>query len=429
MIRFLLGTFLLLTPAQSVNFFSLKEDAEIGAESADEAEQSLQIIKNFNVDQYVGSIAQRLVLNRSLPPLKYRFQIVNSRDINSLGFPGGAIYLYRGLVNLASTDDELAAILAHEVSHIGSRHGTQQLSRQLLLEAPIAIAAGTPISEVWKEQIARLGITLGVDAPFLRYSRDQEQEAGLMAVRLMANAEFDPNAFRTLIEKINESQAAFLFNHPQSQKFSPEITEEIDRLSNPARQAHETAGFRVFRTTLQKVGPPAPAKATLAAAVAAADALANVFTHPMDFYRLGYPAGWQVTRTGPNGAIIAPADGVQFSGDVNRGVMFDLFDITVADRSFTLEQATNRLMVFLRQRNQYLRIVPGAQKQTLVSDEPGLRTVMIGKSDTNNSSEVAWVVTRLYYQSLFYMVFVAPEDEFPMYQPVFEQIIRSVRLR
>ena len=108
--------------------------------------------------------------------------------------------------------------------------------------------------------------------------------------------------------------------------------------------------------------------------------------------------------------------------------MFDLFDISVPDRSLTLEQATNRLMVFLRQRNESLRVVPGAQTQTLISDEPGLRTVMIGKPD-KNSSEVAWVVTRLYYQNLFYMVFVAPEDEFTMYQPIFEQMIRSVRLR
>jgi hypothetical protein len=53
---------------------------------------------------------------------------------------------------------------------------------------------------------------------------------------------------------------------------------------------------------------------------------------------------------------------------------------------------------------------------------------MIGK-EANKDSEVAWVVTRMYYQSLFYMVFVAPEDEFPMYQPVFEQMIRSVRMR
>jgi hypothetical protein len=123
--------------------------------------------------------------------------------------------------------------------------------------------------------------------------------------------------------------------------------------------------------------------------------------------------------------------------------MVDLFDISLPDRSLTLEQATNRLLAVLRQRNQppadprfvdregktSLRIVPGAQAQLLISDEPGLRTVMIGRPDASSQPEVAWVVTRLYYQTLFYMVFVAPEDEFPTYQPVFEQMIRSVRFR
>ncbi|HEY2379908.1 MAG TPA: M48 family metalloprotease [Terriglobia bacterium] len=428
MISFLLGALLLLTSGNSVNFFSVKQDVEIGAESSKEAEHSLRLIRNLTLNQYVGAIAQRITQNRSLPPLKYRFQIVNSREINSLGFPGGPIYLYRGLVDMASNDDELAAIVAHEVSHVASRHGTQQLSKQLLLEAPISIAGGLPISEVWKEEISKLGITLGVDAPFLRYSRDQELEADLMAVHLMANAQFDPNAFLTLIEKINESQAPFLFNHPQAKIISPELAGEIDRLSLQAHHAHDNAGFRGFRAALLKLSFPEPVKAA-SPADAPPDELANVFTHPMDYYRIGYPAGWQVTRTGANGAIIAPADGVQPSGDVHRGVMFDLFDISGTDRSFTLEEATNRLMVFLRQRNQSLRIVPGAQTQMLVSDEPGVRTIMIGKSDTSSSSEVAWVVTRLYYQSLFYMVFVAPEDEFPMYQPVFEQMIRNARLR
>src|SRR5207245_3434476 len=129
--------------------------------------------------------------------------------------------------------------------------------------------------------------------------------------------------------------------------------------------------------------------------------------HPQDYYRLGFPSGWLVTSNGRNGAIIAPIDGV-VGADITRGIMFDLFDIAVPDRSLTLEQATNRLIVFLHQRNQSLRIVPGAQTQMLVSDEPAVRTVIIGKGDSSNSSEVAWVVTRLYYQSLFYMVFVVP---------------------
>jgi Zn-dependent protease with chaperone function len=435
MTRLLLGALLLLTSVQSINFFSLKQDVEIGSASEKEARQSLPLVPSPYLNQYVQAIGQRIAQNRSLPALRYRFQIVNSKDINSIGFPGGAIYIYRGLLDMAANDDELAAIVAHEVSHVASRHGTVQLSRQLLVLAPLAIAAGLPAADVWKEEIAKLGISLGMDAPFLRYSRDQELEAASMAVRLMAEARFDPNAFRTLLEKMNEAQTgAFGFNHPQGQNFSPEIAEQIEALATPQHLAHTSAEFRAFRTALQKIAyqPPAKPAAGAADAGTAVDPLSNVFTHPLDYYRIGYPPGWRVTSTGPNGAIIAPADGIQTSrngDDVSLGVMFDLFDISVPDRSLTLEQATNRLISYLILRNESLRNVPGAETQTLISDEPGLRAVMIGKSVTSKSSEVAWVVTRFYYQSLFYMVFVAPEDKFSAYQPIFEQMMRSVRMK
>ncbi len=168
MTSLLLGALLLLTPGQSVNFFSLRQDVEIGSESAREAEQSLLLVRDAAVNRYVQAIGQRVVQNRLTPAIRYRFQIVNSKDINSLGFPGGAVYIYRGLLDVASNDDELAAIVAHEISHIASRHGTVQLSRQLLVQDPISIAAGLPASEVWKEEIRKLGISLGIDAPLKR---------------------------------------------------------------------------------------------------------------------------------------------------------------------------------------------------------------------------------------------------------------------
>jgi Zn-dependent protease with chaperone function len=431
---------LLLAAAQSINFFSTQQDIEIGSESAREAERSVALAPISSAPhQYVASVGRRVVQNKSLPALKYRFRIVNSHDIHSAGFPGGAVYLNRGLLDVASTDDELAAILAHEVSHVASRHGTVQLSRQLLVQAPIAIAAGTPASQVWKDEITKLGVALGMDAPFLRYSREQEVEAGLMAVRLMADARYDPRAFQTLLEKVQEAQTAdapralaFAFNHPQTHELHPEIALLIEGLATPARTARASADFHAFRSGLMRLPEPTAKSVVATDAAAAPGVLPNVFTHAMDFYGLSYPEEWQVTRTGPHGAMIAPADGVQSSrvgDDLTRGVMFDLFAVPVTDRALTLEQATNRLIIFLRQRNQSLRIVPGAQMQTLVSDDQGLRTVLIGRSDATGQSEVAWVVTRLYFQSLFYMVFVAPEDEFPSYQPVFEQMIRSVRFR
>lgn len=434
----MLGALLLLangqaqTPTQApitggINFFSVKQDSEIGSELSKEAERVLPLVRDANINRYLYSIGQRLRRNLPQPALPFRFRLVNSKDVNSLGFPGGSIFVDRGLIEITSNEDELAAILAHEIGHVVSRHGTAQLSRQLLVQAPISIAAGLLTTEAWKDQLTKLGIAFGVDASFLRYTRDQELEANLMALRLLTGARFDPKALGAVLD--NVSGATFVFNHPHSENVLEDLDVEIERLSPAAGQrTHVSAEFRTFQSALQKI----PYPTVVEKEPVASDATSSIFTHPMDFYRLGYPSGWQVTRRGPNGAIIAPSDGVQSSragNDVTHGVMLDLFDLSVADRALTLDQATNRLIVYLRQNNQSLRIVPGAQRQTLISDEPGLRTVMIGKSGAANSSEVVWVVTRLYYQSLFYMVFVAPEDEFPSYEPIFEQMIRSAQLR
>ncbi len=416
--------------SKSINFFSLAQDIEIGTEASAEAERMLPLVKDANLNRYIRLIGQRLSANAPLPKLQYRFRIVNSKDVDSVGFPGGAIYINRGLLELAANEDEFAAILAHEIGHVAARHGTAQLSRQLLVKAPISIAGGLPTQDGWKEQLTKLGVSFG--PTFLRYTRDQEIEASIVAVRLLSESHFDANGLRTILSRLsfappNEvSRPLFIFNHPQGESISPELDAEITAVTTKPR-TRSGQEFRAFQSALVKLPFPAEKESRLEGP---ASGIAEIFKHPLEYYILGYPSGWQVTRNGPNGAIIAPADGVQSSrvgDDVTRGAMFDLFD--VSDRPLTLEQATNRLIIFLRQRNQSLRVVPGAQTHTLVSDEPGLRTIMIGKSNTTDSVEVVWVVTRMYYQSLFYIVFVAPEEEFPIYQPTFEQMIRSVHLR
>src|SRR5262249_27625848 len=135
--------------------------------------------------------------------------------------------------------------------------------------------------------------------------------------------------------------------HPQSQMLSPEITDVIEQLETSAVHARASTEFQSFRSALLKLSPPSAKTTPVAEPDSASTALSMVFTHPMDYYQLAYPSGWQVTRNTPDGAIIAPVDGVQSSrngNDVTHGVMLDLFDISLPDRSLTLEQATNRLL-------------------------------------------------------------------------------------
>src|SRR5215472_17506124 len=211
----------LTTPTPGINFFSPQQDIDIGNESSLEAEKQLSLVQDVRLNQYVRTIAQR-VLSGSAPALnRFQFHIVNSNEGHSLAFPNGAIYLFRGLLGMTSNDAEVAAIIAHEVSHVLCRHATSQLSRQLLVQAPISLSAGLPMSEGWKEQLNRLGVVFGVNAPFLHYSPEQEAEASAMTSKLLRAARFDDEALDELFQRLMETSKkpdapilTFLYNHP-----------------------------------------------------------------------------------------------------------------------------------------------------------------------------------------------------------------------
>jgi len=440
------GVFWLLTIQQpsassGINFFSLQQDAEIGAEASAEADKTLLLVRDANLNRYVRNIGQRLVGSGSLPEFQYRFRIVNSREINSTGFPGGAIYVNRGLIEVTANEDEFAAILAHEIGHVAGRHGTSQLSRQLLVQAPITIAAGLPTNAGWRDQLVKLGVSLGVRSSFLRYHRDQEIEACLTAMRLLNGAQFNPRALGTLLEKLNDVETgeiirrpALVFNHPQAEALRVQMDAELERLTADRRYRRNAGEFSWFQSALHKMPYPRVAEPA-EVDIGPADALPENHAHHLNYFQFAYPKGWQANRNGEHGVIITPPDGVQparSGNDITRGLIVDFMDL--GERQLTLEQATDRLIVALKQptRNQQLNIVPGAQTHTLVSDEVGLRTILVGRQCrpvVGCESEVVWLVTRMYYQSLFYMAFVAPEEEFPKYQPMFEQIIRSTRFK
>src|SRR5215469_13526682 len=139
-------------PGPGINFFSRQQDIDIGTESALEAEEQLTLVQDARLNLYLRAIAQRLILGSALNASRFQFHIVNSDDVDSLAFPNGSIYIYRGLLAITADDAQVAGIVAHEISHVVSRHATSQLSRQLLVQAPVSLSAGLPMAEGWKEQ-------------------------------------------------------------------------------------------------------------------------------------------------------------------------------------------------------------------------------------------------------------------------------------
>jgi hypothetical protein len=139
---------------------------------------------------YLNDVAQRLVAVAPGARYPYRVRAVDSSDINAFTFPGGFLYVNRGLLAATRNESELAGVLAHEVSHVALRHGTHEASKAYGAQAGLGILGGLlghGKSGTTQQIIQAIG-GLGLNAVFMKFSRNDEQEADLLGIRMMKKA-------------------------------------------------------------------------------------------------------------------------------------------------------------------------------------------------------------------------------------------------
>lgn len=129
----------------------------------------------------------------------YKFTIVNSPIINAFALPGGFVYLSRGLLSLASSEAEVAGVLAHELGHVNARHTAERLSQAQLAQLGLGVlglALGNSAVSNALGQVAGLAIQ--------SHSRDQELEADTLGIRYMSQAGYDPDGSVSFLATLRE---------------------------------------------------------------------------------------------------------------------------------------------------------------------------------------------------------------------------------
>src|SRR5262245_195946 len=202
------------------NLFSAQDDVQIGQQSAAEAERQLPILRDASVQQYVDRIGQRLAANAGGPGFQYQFRVINASDINAFALPGGYVYVNRGVLDQARNDGEVAGVLAHEISHVSLRHGTHQASKAYLAQAGIGILGGIlggKVSEGTANILNAVG-GIGLNALFLKYSRDLETQADIRGSQILAASGYSPadmvSFFHTLEGVDKAKKTNWLSDHP-----------------------------------------------------------------------------------------------------------------------------------------------------------------------------------------------------------------------
>ena len=145
---------------------------------------------------------------------RWEVTVFGSPQANAFALPGGKIGVYTGLFDVAYSQDQLAAVMAHEVGHVLAKHGNERASRSAVRRVGIAAARvlGAPKNTV---QAIHFGTQLGLQLPF---GRAQESEADAMGQMLMARAGFDPEQSIVLWKNMSSDPGprppGFLATHP-----------------------------------------------------------------------------------------------------------------------------------------------------------------------------------------------------------------------
>ena len=179
-----------------------------------------------DLNAYLNKLGQGLSLYSSRPAIYagYHFIVLDSEEVNAFATPGGHILVARGLLRLAENEDELAAVLAHEIAHIALGHGlaSVQGARITQIASNYAIDAGNAsggdiavFTAVFGDSISELAKILVISG----YSHAYESQADMEARRIIAAAGYNPNALARLIGHLPSGGQAgasgFAVTHPQ----------------------------------------------------------------------------------------------------------------------------------------------------------------------------------------------------------------------
>ncbi len=202
-----------VTGKQTRNFYSLQQDVEFGSQAYSEtvAEMKQRGVP-VNADAVrlaqLKEMVRRISAVSALPNLPYEVVLIQTNVVNAMAAPGGKIMVYEGLWDpqkgLARDEDEIAAVIAHEIAHVNCRHSTEALTRAMPVNG-LAIVGMIAAKDTKYEQLAQIAAAGGLFVYngmwMTRYSRMDENEADAVGLMYMAKAGYDPRAALRIWER------------------------------------------------------------------------------------------------------------------------------------------------------------------------------------------------------------------------------------
>lgn len=461
------------------NLFSVAQDIQIGQQSAVSAEKQMALLGVPRADRYVNLIAQRLAAFAPGARYPYAAKIVNAPDINAFSLPGGPLYLNRGLIDATRNEAELASVIAHEMAHVALRHGTTNVSNAYLGKTGLGLLGGL----VGKRGSTASNIVnvvggMGLNATFLKFSRDDENAADRVGAEMMARAGYSPLAmadFFALLRQENGRDPStlemFFGSHPPAVEREARIRQFA--ATSTTAQTSEIGGHAQIRSMMTAkalaktrsgiwpapvttpnppvaapAAPPAPIRVT----IAPPSARFVAYRQPAGFFTVSFPDNWRATQApGAFAATIAPDAGVvallngqqaithgvvinhyyPFDGEASRwdastSANYAPFERRVPPRG-ALEDATDDLIRSILRANIYLKAVPASAKPETINGASAYSVMLTGISPVTGEEEKVKVYTRMLPDDhVLFVLCVAPTRDFATLESTFGRLMQTL---
>ena len=218
------------TGRRQVMLVSASDEAQMGLSAFDQIKKEEKISKDPAANAQVQRVGKRIAqsVGRDIPNAQWEFVVFDSPQVNAFALPAGKVGVYTGLLKLAGSDDELAAVMGHEIAHVSSRHGAERTSQTYLVAGGAALAQfGMEAKNVDPTKRAAIMSAYGIAAnlgAILPYSRLHETEADRIGLRFAAGAGYDPRAAVTFWKKMAANSAnqtkppEWMSPHPSDQQ-------------------------------------------------------------------------------------------------------------------------------------------------------------------------------------------------------------------
>ena len=208
------------TGRSQLKLMSEQQLSQLGTQSFAQLKQQEPVAQDPAVNRYVRCVTQPLLTQIPGGPAGWEIVVFSDSAINAFAMPGRKIGVYTGLLEVADTQDQLAAVIGHEIVHVLADHANERISQQMAVGLGVdALSALAGTQGAAAQDIAQA--VLGTGAQFgilLPFSRVHESEADAVGLELMARAGFDPRAAVTLWQDMAAASKGqppeFLSTHP-----------------------------------------------------------------------------------------------------------------------------------------------------------------------------------------------------------------------